>query len=112
MSKKIVKLITVSTLLSPAFAYAQDVYDIFNVITGVLRQAITVAFVFIIVAFFWGMTLFIRNIGEEKALEEGKKWILWSIIALFVTVSIWGILGFIQGSVGIPPVIIPPLQER
>ncbi|MCI0542170.1 hypothetical protein L0Y69_00225 [bacterium] len=88
-----------------------NIFDIFDIVVGILIQVIYIAFAFIFVAFFWGMTLFIRNIGDEKTLEEGKKWMLWSVIALFVAISLWGILGFIQGSIGIGPVIIPPLQE-
>lgn len=56
-----------------------------------------------IVYFFWGVIQFISKAGEEKAREEGKQKMLWGIIALFVFVSITGILTFIGNTLNISP---------
>ncbi len=86
-----------------------DIYDIFDIIINILLQLVNIAFMLIFIAFFWGLGIFVKNTGDEKTLEEGKKWMLWAIIALFITTTIWGTLGFLQKSSGIPSVIIPPL---
>jgi len=56
-----------------------------------------------IIFFFWGIGQFILNdAGNDKTREDGKKKMLWGVIALFVMVSIWGILNWISGTIGIP----------
>ncbi len=52
-----------------------------------------------LLAFFWGLAKFIlRAGGDEKAIEEGKKLMIWGLIALFVMVSVWGIINFMQNA--------------
>jgi uncharacterized membrane protein YidH (DUF202 family) len=46
--------------------------------------------------FIWGIVQFIGNSGDEKGREEGKQRMLWGIIALFVIVSLWGLVGLLQ----------------
>jgi hypothetical protein len=52
--------------------------------------------------FFWGVAQFILNAGEQKARDEGKKKMLWGIVALFVMISIVGILHTVGYLIGIP----------
>lgn len=55
-----------------------------------------------VIFFFWGIGQFIlKDAGNDKTREEGKKKILWSIIALFVMFSIMGIIKWIGNTVGI-----------
>jgi TM2 domain-containing membrane protein YozV len=42
--------------------------------------------------FFWGLARFILNAGGGKEQEEAKAIMLWGIIALFVMISVWGIV--------------------
>ena len=53
-----------------------------------------------LLVFFWGMVKFIFNAGDEEKRKQGKMVMGWGIIALFVVVSIWGIVRFISYSVG------------
>lgn len=71
---------------------------ILNFIQGTL-----VPFVFAValLAFIYGMYLFfIQGGGEEDSRKEGKKYLLWSIVALVMMVSIWGIVSMIAGGLG------------
>ena len=43
--------------------------------------------------FFWGLAQFILKSGDAASHEEGKNKMVWGVIALFVMVSIWGIVG-------------------
>jgi len=54
-----------------------------------------------IAAFFWGLVKFIWNAGDEKNLADGKQLMLWGMVGIFVIVSLWAIVGFIQVSFGI-----------
>jgi hypothetical protein len=51
--------------------------------------------------FFWGMGQFVLKAGDEKARTEGKQKMVWSVVALFVMVSIYGIILFIRTTFGI-----------
>lgn len=53
--------------------------------------------------FFWGMGQFILHSGEQKTRDEGKQKMIWGIIALFVMMSILGLISFIGSSIGITP---------
>ena len=49
-----------------------------------------------LVYFLYGLAQFILVSGDEKKLAEGKQKMVWGVIALFIMVSIWGIIGFLQ----------------
>ncbi len=64
---------------------------------GSIIQLLTqIAFAAALLFFFWGMAKFILHAGDERGREEGKEVMKWGIVALFVIVSIWGIVAFIQ----------------
>lgn len=50
--------------------------------------------------FVWGVAKFIRAAGNEKALADSKNLLIWGVIGLFVLVSIWGIIAFLQSEFG------------
>ncbi|MEX0932474.1 MAG: hypothetical protein WDZ61_01080, partial [Parcubacteria group bacterium] len=50
-----------------------------------------------LLAFFWGLAKFIFRVGgDENAVDEGRRIMTWGIIALFVMMSVWGIIRFLQ----------------
>jgi hypothetical protein len=64
---------------------------------------IPLAFSLCLLYFFWGMAKYIRSgAGGESAVEEGKRIMVWGVVALFVVTSIWGIIAFIRSELGIP----------
>ncbi len=69
----------------------------------IIVQLIPVMFGIALIFFFWGMVQFISQAGNDKTREEGKKKMLWGVIALFVMLSIYGILYFIGDLIGIAP---------
>jgi hypothetical protein len=54
-----------------------------------------------VLVFFWGLGVFLFKVGNEKSHEEGRNKMIWGAIALFVLVSIWGIVTFVQRDLGI-----------
>lgn len=69
-----------------------------------------------IVVFFWGMVKYIRSLGEKEK-KEGKDLMVWGIIALFVMVSVWGIVRLIANTIGLDnktapsPIVLPGTQS-
>ena len=54
-----------------------------------------------VVYFFVGVIRFLGHAGDEKHREEGKNIMIWGMIALFVIVALWGIVGYLQVSFGL-----------
>lgn len=53
-----------------------------------------------LLVFFWGIIRYIWS-GGEDAKAKGRNLMLWGVIALFVMVSIFGILAILKNSFGI-----------
>jgi len=62
-----------------------------------------------VLVFFWGIVKFISAAGDEKKIEDGKKFLVWGVIGLFIMFSIWGILQFFSDSFFGPSAIGFPL---
>jgi hypothetical protein len=52
--------------------------------------------------FFWGVAQFILHSSDDKTREDGKKKMLWGVIALFVLFSINGIISVLGDTLDIP----------
>ena len=61
------------------------------------------------VTFFWGVVLYIFNTDDSKKRADGTNWMVWSVVALFVMVTLWGIIGLFTRTVGISSILIPQL---
>jgi hypothetical protein len=79
---------------------------------GLINDLIGLVIALALLAFFWGLAKFIFHIGgDEKAVEEGKRIMKWGLIALFILVSVWGIVGFAQRELGLPDTTLPAPPE-
>ena len=90
-------------VLAPASVFAQGtgtLQSLIAVIANIVGLLVSIGASLAFVAFFWGLALFVLNVGDEKRAEEGKTWMLWSIIAIFVLVTIWGTIALLQKTIG------------
>ncbi len=57
------------------------------------------------VTFFYGLVLFMWK-GKEggENLDKAKKFMTYSIIAIFIMASLWGIIYFLQNLLGVPDI--------
>ena len=68
---------------------------------NLVALALPVIFGLAVLAFIWGLVKFIFRIGgDEKAIVEGKKLMVWGLIALFIVISLMSILAFAHREVG------------
>lgn len=70
-------------------------------IKSIIATLIPIAFSLAVLFFFWGVAKFIFASGNGK--DEGKKIMVWGVVAIFVMSSVWGIVAFISGTFGIDP---------
>ncbi len=64
-----------------------------------------------LLAFFWGLAKFIFS-ASEKTVEDGKNFMIWGVVALFVMVSIFGILRYMNGELGLGTFGVPLLPTN
>lgn len=90
-------VVAMGTAFLPALASAQTLLQTLGLINTFLNALIGVFITLAIVAFFWGLIKYLVNMGDEAA-KEGIRIMLWGIIAIFVMVSIWGIIRLLQAT--------------
>ncbi|MDO8471266.1 MAG: hypothetical protein Q7S49_01515 [bacterium] len=79
------------------------VKDLIRAVGGLINPLIAILVGVALLAFFWGLAKFIFHVGgDEKAVDDGKRIMKWGLVALFVMVSVWGIVIFIQKALNLP----------
>jgi hypothetical protein len=116
MINKIKKVLISISVLLPMTSYAvldqterisTAGLDIIN------RFLIPIAFSLALLYFFYGVAKYIRSAGSDK--DEGRKIMVWGVVALFVMSSVWGLVYFIRSEFGIintdSPIKVPTAEK-
>ena len=114
--KKIPQLILTALITLPVWVQAQDqphfrsgvtafrdqrtLEDIIKLFLDLIKLAIPVLVGLAVLVFFKGLIAFIAKSGDAKTHEEGRKLMIWGVIALFIMVSIFGILRVFYSDLG------------
>lgn len=85
----------------PYSAQAQSLQTVIAEVGRVIDFLLPVAVSLALLTFFWGLIKYLWNLDNQEARKEGKSLMTYGILALFVMVSIWGIVIFIGRSLGI-----------
>jgi len=94
------KLFTIFALTMPLFVHAQNIDVLLYSIGRWVNNIAPILSGIALLVFFWGLVKFIFHAGDEEKRSEGKKFMMWAIIGIFVLVSIWGIIFFLSRSFG------------
>ena len=111
-----------AAIAAPAAVWAQNIEPNTAYITGlvtqtssILRLLLPLVVTLALLLFFWGLAMFILNADNEEARGKGRSMMVWGLVALFVIVAVWGLVGLLAqifgvkkgGSVDIPGVQSP-----
>lgn len=91
-------------IMLPLVASAQNLGPIATFVSqlgGIIQLLIPIAFAAALLFFFWGVVKYIMAGGNEEAQADGKRIMIWGIIALFVMSSVWGLIAVLGGLVGV-----------
>jgi hypothetical protein len=100
--KKFVSLAALLSFPLISFAALDSTRQLIRSVGGIIRDLTILAAGVALLVFFWGLVKFILSASDPKGKAEGKSFMVWGVIALFVMVSVWGLVGFIQGELGLP----------
>jgi len=70
-------------------------------VAGVVDFLVPLLIAVALVLFLWGVVKFISSSGNEEARRDGARRIVWGLVALFVAVSVWGLVGLLNQVTGI-----------
>ena len=103
---------------APVLALAQDAQtttgNLETLVRGlgrVINVIIPVLFAVAILFFFWGLIQFLRSAGDPEAQKAGKAHMIYGIIAIFVMVSIYGLVAWLQSTLGVTNTSTTTLPE-
>ncbi len=87
----------------PAIASAQvagnNLQSLIRFVGDVLNMLIPIMIALALVAFFWGLVRYVWSGGESH--DQGRNVMIAGLVALFVMVSVWGIIRLAQNTLGI-----------
>ncbi len=105
-------LTSYSLLPTPALAALDKTGDLITAVGGLVSRLTLIAAGVALLVFLWGLAKFIfKSGGDEKSHEEGIAIMKWGIVALFVMVSVWGIVNFMQSTLGLPRTPVIPTSN-
>lgn len=88
--------------------------DVLARIAGLINLATPIVVALALLYFFWGLATYILSASDEEKKKEGKNIMIWGILALFVMVSVWGIVNVIRdtfnlnnNSINVPGIQVP-----
>lgn len=92
-------LFTGALFLAPAVAFAaEDLRDVLEEVAVLIGLATPIVVALALLAFFWGLAMYIFSFGgdsKDDSKKKGRDIMIWGILALFIMVSVWGIVNVI-----------------
>jgi len=92
-------------------ANAQTFEGIAFRILDILDLVIPILFAIATIVFFWGIILYITSGGDEEKRKEGRGFIIYGLIGLFVMVAVWGIVNVLVGFFDLESIRAPRLPD-
>ena len=95
---------------APTDTVFANIESIIDAIGRIVKSLIPITFGLALVYFFYGVAKYILSATNQKAADEGKAIMIYGVIAIAVMASLYGLVGFLQGTFGVGSgsAIIPP----
>lgn len=114
MQKLSTALLVGAAVMMPAAASAETLGHTISTISKIINGLIPIVLAIAVLVFFWGLAMYMFNTSDTSKRTEGINIMFMGIIAIFVMVSIWGIIRILQQTFkvesGSP--IVPEAIER
>jgi hypothetical protein len=117
IQKALRALLAVLMVSLPGIAFAvvavpkpQKFSEVISLGISVVQGIIGLGWVFLVAGFIYGAYKFLANFDDEKAREEDKRLLVWSLIGTAVLLGIYGILIMLHNSTSNAAFGIPQLS--
>lgn len=97
---------TASVFALPFVASAQQagssdgIRHLLGIAAGIIQALIPIVIGLAVLVFLWGVLQYVLR-SSDAGKDEGRQFMLWGIIALFVMVSVWGLVNILRDSLGL-----------
>lgn len=102
-------VVVFAEVIFPTTVHAQTIKTFLQQVKSIADLLVPIVVGLVVIFFFWGVALFILNSGDSKQREDGRRKMLWGIIAMFVVLSILPIIQMIGSFIGVEPCLTPEL---
>ena len=103
------KFLFISSLFTPGIALAatfNNITELLNFFTNLISKSVIPLLIALSVMYFmWGASTFIRSADDASKRAEGRQFMIYGIIALFVLISFWGLVAVLSNTFGVNNVI-------
>lgn len=92
---------------APFVAFGASAVDVgyftqlITAVQGIITTLVPLVIALGLLFFIWGLVQFIFASGDEAAKDEGKRKMIWGVVALFVIVSVWGLVALLNQLTGV-----------
>ena len=87
---------------SSPFGSGDGIAGVLNFPTCIInRYLVPIAISLEVVLFVGGIISYMANADNEIKRTEGRKFMIWGVIAMFVTLSLWGLVAIIRNTLQI-----------
>jgi hypothetical protein len=114
MKNKLKFLLAPSLMFLPALVLAQGdginrLIDQFQVL---VMRLVPIVIGLALLVFLWGVLRYLFS-KDDTAKGEARNFMMWGIVALFVMVSVWGIVTILSQTIfGTTPIDVPPTTPK
>lgn len=96
------KIATIGFLgFAPMLALAVDLTDMLGIFNDLINTILPIIIALALLYFFWGLAQFVLAAGDETKQGEAKSIMIWGVIALFVMISVWGLVNILVETFGL-----------
>lgn len=93
----------------PNIQQPEDFRSLVQIILDIISLLIPILIGLTVAVFIWGLYRYIPSAASEEDKIQGKKFMIFGILGLFVMISVWAIVGVILGTFGIE-FVLPQLK--
>lgn len=93
------------------FAAPRTWAELLQLFILILGYALMLLYAIGLLIFMWGIAKFILNTDDAEKREDGKRWMMWGVVAFFVGLVLWGIVSIFTWTFFEADVFIPQLPE-
>lgn len=106
--KKIISIVSLYALPIFAFAAVTDASSLFTLANNILKSVLPTIIAIAVIYFVYNAFNYMIAANEDRKAEAKEK-MIYGIIALFVMVSVWGLVNVLSGTFGFTTTQAPTL---
>lgn len=85
-----------------------NIQNLIHAFGGIINTLIKLGVGAGLLVFLWGLAIFVFKSGDPGSQKEGRARMIWGVVALFVMMSVWGIIYFMRVAFGLDQYVPSP----